>query len=64
MERINATHKGIDIEDEKVSNLLYTDDLILLAHSATDLQLIWDELSVWFKINKIKTNDENSKLNN
>ena len=47
VEKIKATSKGIDIGDEKVSVLLYADDLILLASSASDLQVMLVELHVW-----------------
>ena len=46
VEKIKATGKGIDIGEEKVSVFLYADDLILLAPSAGDLQVMLDELHV------------------
>ena len=40
----------------KVSFLLYAEDLIFLAPSATDLQLMVDELSIWCNKNKMRQN--------
>ena len=54
VERIMSTSKGIDIEGEKVSVLLYADDLIHLAPSTSDLQVMLDELHLWCGENKIR----------
>ena len=45
VERINLTNKAIDIDGETVSALLYADDLVLLAPSEQDLQILLNELS-------------------
>ena len=42
--KINALGKGIKIDDESVSILLYADDVVLLAENETDLQCM---LNVW-----------------
>ena len=62
VEKIKATSKGIDIGDEKVSVLLYADDLILLAPSASDLQVMLDALHVWCDENKMTINEEKSNV--
>ena len=60
VEKINATNKGIDVGEEKVSVLLYADDLILLATAAEDLQIMLDALNVWCDVNKMTMNEEKS----
>ena len=62
VEKIKATGKGIDIGEEKVSVLLYADDLIRLAPSASDLQVMLDELHVWCDENKITISEEKSNV--
>ena len=44
----------------KVSVLLYADDLILFAPSASDLQAMLDEFHVWCDENKMTINEEKS----
>ena len=36
---INALNKGIKIDDESISILLYADDVVLLAENETDLAM-------------------------
>ena len=62
VEKIKATDKGIDIGEEKVSVLLYADDLVLLAPSASDLQVTLDELHVWCDENKMTINEDKSSV--
>ena len=62
VQKIKATNKGIDIDGEKVSVLLYADDLILLAPSESDLQLMLNELNVWCDDNKMTINEDKSNV--
>ena len=62
VEKIKATGKGIDIGEEKVSVLLYADDLILLAPSTSGLQVMLAELHVWCDENKMTINEEKSNV--
>ncbi|MEW8546453.1 MAG: reverse transcriptase family protein, partial [Candidatus Thiodiazotropha sp.] len=62
VEKIKATNKGIDIDGEKVSILLYADDLILLASSESDLQLMLNELNIWCDDNKMTINEDKSNV--
>ena len=62
VEEINATNKGIDVGEEKVSVSLYADDLILLAPAAEDVQIMLDALNVWCNVNKMTINEEKSNF--
>ena len=44
---INSTNKGFDIDGESVATLLYADDLVLLATSEQDLQILLNVLGDW-----------------
>ena len=47
---------GIDIGGEKLSILLYADDIVLLAESESDLQKMLDVLNVWVSNNSMVVN--------
>ena len=62
VDRINSTNKGIDIDGERVAALLYADDLVLLATSEQDLQIILNELGDWCNKNKMTINEDKSNI--
>ncbi|XP_063406305.1 uncharacterized protein LOC134690258 [Mytilus trossulus] len=53
---------GINIDGEKLSILLYADDIVLLAENAEDLQKILDVLNVWCNHNSLKVNLRKSNV--
>ena len=55
--KINSLDIGIEIGDEKVSILLYADDLVLVSSSEDDLQILLQELNTWRQNNGIKINE-------
>ena len=44
---MNSLQRGIKIGNQQVSMLLYADDVILISHSATSLQMMLDCLHSW-----------------
>ena len=53
MTRINSLNIGIDIGGEKVAALLYAHDLVLIALTEHDLQVLLNELDAWCIQNKL-----------
>lgn len=60
--RISALDLGIDIDGEKISILLYADDVVLICENEEDLQTILDTLHIWCKDNELNVNQEKSKV--
>ena len=60
--KINALGKGIKIDDESISILLYADDVVLLAENETDLQCMLNVLSNWCNTNKLFINSSKSNI--
>ena len=60
--KINALGKGIKIDDELVSILLYADDIFLLAENVADLQAMLNVLGDWCKTNILSINASNSSI--
>ena len=60
--KINSLDIGIEIGDEKVSILLYADDLVLVSSSEDDLQILLQELNTWCQNNSIKMNEQKSNV--
>lgn len=59
--KLNESNAGIKISDYHISNLMYADDIALLANSATQLQLLLNIVANWCNkwrlgINQTKTN--------
>ena len=54
VENIKNLNIGIDIGEEKVSLLLYADDLVLLSENENDIQILLDTLSAWCRDNKLQ----------
>lgn len=59
---INALGKGITLNDEKISLLMYADDIVLLAENECDLQSMLNELSRWCNINSMSINVKKSNV--
>ena len=62
MDTINLTNIGIDIDGESVAALLYADDLVLLATSEQDLQIILNVLNDWCDKNRMAINENKSNV--
>ena len=60
--KINALGKGIKIDDESVSILLYADDVVLLAENETDLKSMLNVLDDWCNTNKLSINPSKSNI--
>ncbi|CAG2231612.1 unnamed protein product [Mytilus edulis] len=59
---ICSLNVGINIDEENVSILLYADDLVLLAGSESDLQVLLDGLQLWCAENKMTINHNKSNV--
>ena len=60
--RIKALGKGIDINRENVSILLYADDIVLLSENEDNLQFMLNELNSWCAINNMSINCSKSNI--
>ncbi len=59
---IKALGKGIELENELVSILLYADDIVLLAANEADLQFMLDMLHEWCDRNSMVVNCSKSNI--
>jgi hypothetical protein len=59
---INMLDKGVEFGQDKLSILLYADDVVLLSHSADGLQSMLDSLDQWSKKWKVYVNRTKSKI--
>ena len=53
---------GINVGEEKVSLLLYADDIVMVAYNERDMQLLLDKLHGWCKRWRVLINTEKSKV--
>ena len=53
---------GVNIDGEKVSVLLYADDIVLLSENENDMQRLLDVISEWCNDNKIHISRDKSKV--
>ena len=60
--KIDALGKGVEVDDTRVSVLLYADDIVLIAESEMDLQAMLDTLGAWSKNNLITINVAKSNI--
>ena len=60
--RIKSLGKGVLVEDDLISILLYADDIVLIAESAADLQLMLNCLSEWCGSNSMLVNASKSNV--
>ena len=61
-DEIKALGKGVPFDNEKLSILLYADDVVLLAESESDLQIMLDVLSNWCKKWRLDINDTKTQV--
>ena len=54
--------KRLNIGDEKICILLYADDIVLLAETANDLQVLLDALHAWCCTNDMNINSMKSNI--
>ena len=59
---INNLNKGIEFGNEKLSILMYADDIVLLASSEEDLQIMLNTLNSWSTKWSIDINQSKSKI--
>ena len=60
---VQALGKGIKLhDDERVSILLYADDIVLLAENENDLQSMLNLLDTWCSSNHLKINPTKSQI--
>ena len=62
MDTFNSTNIGIDIDGKSVAALLYADNLVLLATSEQDLQIILNVLNDWCDKNRMTINENKSNV--
>ena len=60
--RIKSLGKGVPVDDELLSILLYADDIVLVAENASDLQLMLDCLNEWCGHNSMSINASKSNV--
>ena len=60
--KLNALGKGVKLDDEIVSILLYADDVVLLAENEADLQAMLNALGDWCYTNKLSINTTKSNI--
>lgn len=59
---VNAQNEGINFDDNKLSILLYADDIVLLAESEKGLQKLLDTTSNWITQHKMSANMDKTKI--
>ena len=60
--RIKSLGNGVTITAEKISILLYSDDVVLLSDNEQDLQFMLNELNDWCKSNSMHANSVKSNV--
>ena len=60
--KLKSTNVGVVCGDEKVSILLFADDIVLLAENPNDLQVLLNILSAWCKLNGMLINGTKSNI--
>ena len=59
---LSKLHKGIRVDDTFINHLFYSDDLVLITESESDLQSLLDVLSVWCGKNCMLINSNKTKV--
>ena len=59
---IKALGKGVKVGPDRISILLYADDIVLLAESETDLQTMLDAMYEWTRKWRLKVNVAKTKI--
>ena len=60
--KLKSTNVGVVCGDEKVSILLFADDIVLIAENPNDLQVLLNILSAWCKLNGMVINGTKSNI--
>ena len=60
--KLKSTYVGLVCGDEKVSILLFADDIVLIAENPNDLQVLLNILSAWCKFNGTVINGTKSNI--
>ena len=58
--KLKSTNVGVVCWEEKVNNLLFADDIVLIAENPNDLQVLLNILSAWCKLNGMVLNGTKS----
>ena len=59
---IKSLGKGVNIDNENVSILMYADDIVLIAENEEDLQYMLNELNNWCNVNSMTINFTKSNI--
>ena len=59
---IKQMRLGIDIDDQKLSLLLYADDITLIPPNAQSLQLMLNKLNEWYSKWRLSINSDKTKI--
>ena len=59
---LKSLNIGVSFGNEKICILLYADDIVLLAETANDLQVLLDALHDWCCTNDMNTNSMKSNI--
>ena len=62
VEAIKSLDVGDETDQEKVSVLMYADDVVLIAETDIDLQMLLNTLLGWCRNNRITANEAKSKV--
>ena len=62
IDKMKVLDLGVNINGEKLSILLYADDIVVLAENKRDIQSLLDIISEWCNNNKININRDKSKV--
>ena len=58
---INSLNTGVKFDNEQLSMLLYTDDIVFISSSEAEMQLMLDTLHLWCKKWRVLINSTKSK---
>ena len=59
---LNGLNLGVTIDNEKLTILMYADDIVLLAENKADLQKLLDYVATWCKNWQLVLNDKKSQV--
>ena len=60
--KIKSLNKGVRLQNENMSILMYADDLVLMAEKEGDLQEMLDALNEWCMIWGVRVNEQKTKV--
>lgn len=62
LEKISAMGIGVKLDDDVIGILAYADDIVLLAETEDDLNILLSTLGEWCKMNRMSVNPDKSKV--